>query len=79
MLIKFLFDKFELTIIKSIGINDKNDLKKIEKIKLADYYLFDYKPKINEPKRILHSHSFEQILRNETKDITPVTPAIARD
>ena len=40
--------------------------------------ILGYKPKMNEPKRILHSHSFEQILRNETKDITPVTPAIAR-
>ena len=41
--------------------------------------ILGYKPKMNEPKRILHSHSFEQILKNETKDITPVTPAIARD
>ena len=39
--------------------------------------ILGYKPKLNEPKRILHSHSFEQILKKETKDITPVTPAIA--
>ena len=45
---QILKDKFELTIIKSIGINNKNDLKEIEKVKLADYYLFDYKPKIDE-------------------------------
>ena len=39
--------------------------------------ILGYKPKLNEPKRILHSHSFEQILKKETKDITPVTQAIA--
>ena len=33
--------------------------------------LLGYKPKLNEPKRVLHSHSFEQILKDEAKDITP--------
>ena len=33
--------------------------------------ILGYKPKLNEPKRILHSHSFEQILKDETKDVTP--------
>ena len=31
-------------VIKSIPISNKNDLKKINKYKSADYYLFDYKP-----------------------------------
>ena len=33
--------------------------------------ILGYKPKLNEPKRVLHSHSFEQILKDEAKDITP--------
>ena len=37
-----------LKIIKSIGINNKDDLRKMEDLQLADYFLFDYKPKINE-------------------------------
>ena len=45
---KILKNDHGSTIIKSIGINNKGDLKKINKIKLADYYLFDYKPKFNE-------------------------------
>ena len=31
-------------IIKSISINNNNDLKKIDKYNNADYFLFDYKP-----------------------------------
>ena len=40
--------EFDLKIIKSIGINDKEDLKKMNDLQLSDYFLFDYKPKINE-------------------------------
>jgi phage terminase small subunit len=37
--------------------------------------LLGYKPK-QEDRKVLHSHSFEQLLR---KDITPANPAIAMD
>ncbi len=40
--------EFDLKIIKSIGINNKNDLRKIDDLQLSDYFLFDYKPEINE-------------------------------
>ena len=40
--------------------------------------LLGYKPK-QEDRKVLHSHSFEQLLRNEPKDITPAKPAIAMD
>ena len=40
--------EFDLKIIKSIGINNKDDLRKMEDLQLADYFLFDYKPKNNE-------------------------------
>ena len=40
--------EFDLKIIKSIGINNKDDLKKMDNLQLSDYFLFDYKPKINE-------------------------------
>ena len=36
--------KIDVKIIKSISISKKNDLKKINKYKSADYFLFDYKP-----------------------------------
>ena len=36
--------KNDVTIIKSISINNKNDLSKIYRYKSADYLLFDYKP-----------------------------------
>ena len=40
--------EFNLKIIKSKGINNKDDLKKMENLQLSDYFLFDYKPEINE-------------------------------
>ena len=40
--------KIGVKIIKSISISNKNDLKKINKYKSVDYFLFDYKPKKNE-------------------------------
>jgi|TARA_B100001079_G_scaffold30044_1_gene22785 phosphoribosylanthranilate isomerase len=40
--------EFDLKIIKSIGINNKDDLKKMDDLQLSDYFLFDYKPIINE-------------------------------
>ena len=40
--------EFDLKIIKSIGINNKDDLRKMDDLQLSDYFLFDYKPKINE-------------------------------
>ena len=43
-----LKNEFDLKIIKSIGINDKDDLKKIDYLQLSDFILFDYKPKANE-------------------------------
>ena len=36
--------KIGVKIIKSISISNKNDLKKINKYKSVDYFLFDYKP-----------------------------------
>jgi len=46
--IKNLKNEFDLKIIKSIGINNKDDLRKMDDLQLSDYFLFDYKPKINE-------------------------------
>ena len=46
--IKHLKKEFDLKIIKSIGINNKDDLRKMDDLQLSDYFLFDYKPKINE-------------------------------
>ena len=43
-----LKDKHKLTVIKSINISNKNDIKQIELYSCADYLLFDYKPKKNE-------------------------------
>ena len=43
-----LKDKFDVKIIKAIGIRSKNDLEKIKMYPNIDYYLFDYKPNINE-------------------------------
>ncbi len=40
--------KLNVKVIKKISIGSKNDLKKIENYKNSDYFLFDYKPKINE-------------------------------
>ena len=40
--------EFDLKIIKSIGINNKDDLRKMDDLQLSDYFLFDYKPTINE-------------------------------
>ena len=36
--------KMDIKIIKSISISNKNDLRKIDKYKSVDYFLFDYKP-----------------------------------
>ena len=46
--IKHLKKEFDLKIIKSIGINNKDDLRKMDDLQLSDFFLFDYKPKINE-------------------------------
>ena len=46
--IKNLKKEFDLKIIKSIGINNKDDLRKMDDLQLSDNFLFDYKPKINE-------------------------------
>ena len=46
--INHLKKEFDLKIIKSIGINNKDDLRKMDDLQLSDYFLFDYKPKINE-------------------------------
>jgi len=43
-----LKDKKNLTIIKAIGIQSKNDLQQIELYSQADFFLFDYKSKKNE-------------------------------
>ena len=40
--------KFGVKIIKSISVNNEDDLKKINNYQTADYFLFDYKPKKNE-------------------------------
>ena len=40
--------KFGVKIIKAISIKDREDLKKIDNYKSADYFLFDYKPIENE-------------------------------
>ena len=36
--------KMDIKIIKSISINNNNDLNKIDKYESVDYFLFDYKP-----------------------------------
>ena len=36
--------KMDVKIIKSISINNSNDLNKINKYESVDYFLFDYKP-----------------------------------
>ena len=36
--------KNDVKIIKSISISNENDLRKIDKYKSVDYFLFDYKP-----------------------------------
>ena len=41
--IKHLKKEFDLKIIKSIGINNKDDLRKMDDLQLSDYFLFDYK------------------------------------
>ena len=41
-------NKKNLTIIKAIGIQSKNDLQQIELYSQADFFLFDYKSKKNE-------------------------------
>ena len=41
-------NKLDVKVIKKISIENKNDLKKIDNFKNSDYFLFDYKPKINE-------------------------------
>ena len=46
--INILKNEYDLKIIKSIGIKEKADFKKTEKLSNADYFLFDYKPQINE-------------------------------
>ena len=46
--IRHLKKDFDLKIIKSIGINNKDDLRKMDDLQSSDYFLFDYKPKINE-------------------------------
>ena len=46
--IGLLKKEFDIKVIKSIGIKEKVDFKKMEKLSNVDYYLFDYKPKITE-------------------------------
>ena len=46
--INLLKKKFEVKIIKSVGIKNKDDFDKIKKVLNADYFLFDYKPEISE-------------------------------
>ena len=43
-----LKDKNNITVIKSISIQNKNNLDKTKLYPHADYFLFDYKPKKNE-------------------------------
>jgi len=43
-----LKDKFDLKIIKAIGIQNENDFKQIKSFSQADFLLFDYKSKKNE-------------------------------
>ena len=43
-----LKDKFNIRIIKAIGIRSINDFENIKMYSNTDYYLFDYKPKNNE-------------------------------
>ena len=46
--INILKKEFKIKIIKSIGIEQKIDLTKMNTLLNADYFLFDYKSKINE-------------------------------
>ena len=46
--IKILKNNSNLKVIKSIGVNHQSDLIKIDNLYSADYYLFDYKPQIDE-------------------------------
>ena len=46
--IGLLKKEFDINVIKSIGIKEKIDFKKMEKLSNTDYYLFDYKPEITE-------------------------------
>ena len=46
--ISFIKKKLNLKVIKSLGIKNHDDLKKMDKLQQTDYYLFDYKPKITE-------------------------------
>ena len=40
--------KLKTKVIKKISIRDNADLKKLNKYSKADYFLFDYKPEVNE-------------------------------
>ncbi len=40
--------KLDINVIKKISIKNKDDLKLIKKFPNADYYLFDYKPELND-------------------------------
>ena len=40
--------EFNLKVIKSVGIKEKADLKKIDELPNVDYLLFDYKPEISD-------------------------------
>ena len=40
--------KLNVKVIKKISLQNKKDIKKIENFKNVDYFLFDYKPNINE-------------------------------
>ena len=46
--INLLKKEFEVKIIKSVGIKNKNDFNKIKNVLNADYILFDYKPEVSE-------------------------------
>ena len=46
--ISILKKEFNLKVLKSVGIKQKTDLKKIDKLSNADYLLFDYKPEISD-------------------------------
>ena len=46
--ISILKEEFNLKVVKSVGIKEKDDLKKMNKFSNADYLLFDYKPEISD-------------------------------
>ena len=46
--ISILKKEFNLKVLKSVGIKEKADLKKINDFSNADYFLFDYKPETND-------------------------------